>query len=191
MHTRKKLNKQSMRNILNEAYPKGCTSIWVVVCNMMLTRVAKTGQSLIANPIFDSLPSTTSASKDDSAMQVDTSVEAAGEKEKETDASKASGKKYNAPVDGQSGDLIIEGTAYLRLLLVLMNLDAGKVEEVSSSPNSSWAISSLVQAAKFGDETAEILATANRRSMDQISAKVHFYLALAYERLGRLEELQA
>lgn len=64
-------------------------------------------------------------------MQVDTSVEAAGEKEKETDVSKASGKKYNAPVDGQSGDLIIEGTAYLRLLLVLMNLDAGKVEEVS------------------------------------------------------------
>lgn len=127
-------------------------------------------------------------------MQVDSSVpasEATGEKEKETDASKASGKKYNAPVDGQSGDLIIEGTAYLRLLLVLMNLDAGKVEEVSSSPNSSWAISSLMKAAKFSDETAEILATANRRSMDQISAKVHFYLALAYERLGRLEELQA
>jgi len=112
---------------------------------MLLTIIAKTGQSLIANPIFESLPSTTAASKDDSAMQVDSSVpttETAGEKEKETDALKASGKKYNAPVDGQSGDLIIEGTAYLRLLLVLMNLDAGKVEEVSSSPNSSWAISS-------------------------------------------------
>ena len=144
-HTRKKLNKQSMRNILSEAYPKGCTSIWLVVCKMLLTIIAKTGQSLIANPIFESLPSTTAASKDDSAMQVDSSVpttETAGEKEKETDALKASGKKYNAPVDGQSGDLIIEGTAYLRLLLVLMNLDAGKVEEVSSSPNSSWAISS-------------------------------------------------
>jgi 26S proteasome regulatory subunit N3 len=157
-----------------------------------LTVLAKTGQALIANPIFDSLPSTTS--KDESAMQVDSSAPTTevGEtdKEKEKEASKASsGKKYTAPLDGQSGDLIIEGTAYLRLLLVLMNLDAGKVEEVSFLLALMTKLT--CQAAKFSDETAELLATANRRSMDQISAKVHFYLALAYERLGRLEELQA
>ena len=52
------------------------------------------------------------------------------EKEKET-AKVSSKPKYTAPVDGQTEDLILEGTAYLRLLLVLMNLDAGKVEEVS------------------------------------------------------------
>jgi 26S proteasome regulatory subunit N3 len=157
--------------------------------NLGLTVVAKTGQALIANPIFDSLPSTTS--KDESAMQVDSSAPTTevGEtdKEKEKEATKASsGKKYTAPLDGQSGDLIIEGTAYLRLLLVLMNLDAGKVEEVSF-PGLDPSSKLTRQAAKFSDETAEVLATANRRSMDQISAKVHFYLALAYERLGRLE----
>jgi 26S proteasome regulatory subunit N3 len=133
-HTRKKLNKEAMRNILNEAFPKGCTSDSPLGCNIELTIVAKTGQALIANPIFDSLPSTTS--KDESAMQVDSSAPTTevGEtdKEKEKEATKASsGKKYTAPLDGQSGDLIIEATAYLRLLLVLMNLDAGKVEEVS------------------------------------------------------------
>jgi 26S proteasome regulatory subunit N3 len=51
-----------------------------------------------------------------------------GEKDKDT---KASSKKYSAPTEGENGDLILEGVAYLRLLLILMNLDAGKVEEVS------------------------------------------------------------
>lgn len=46
------------------------------------------------------------------------------------------------------------------------------------------------QVAKFLDETTEILAKANRRTMDQIAAKVYFYLALAFERQGRLQELQ-
>jgi 26S proteasome regulatory subunit N3 len=96
--------------------------------------IAKTGQSLIANPIFDSLPSSPAASTEES-MQVDSASTPApttegDEKEKETP--KASSKpKYTAPVDGQTEDLILEGTAYLRLLLILMNLDAGKVEEVS------------------------------------------------------------
>lgn len=39
-------------------------------------------------------------------------------------------------------------------------------------------------------DTVEIMTAANRRSMDQIAAKVYFYLALAYERQGRLAELQ-
>lgn len=41
-------------------------------------------------------------------------------------------KKFSPPLDGVSQDLIPEAVAYLRLLLILMNLDAGKVEEVSS-----------------------------------------------------------
>lgn len=48
----------------------------------------------------------------------------------------------------------------------------------------------MIQTAKFLDETTEILAKANRRTMDQIAAKVYFYLALAFERQGRLQELQ-
>jgi 26S proteasome regulatory subunit N3 len=96
--------------------------------------LAKTGQSLIANPIFDSLPSAPVAQTEES-MQVDSASTPAptteGE-EKDKETPKASSKpQYTAPVDGQTEDLILEATAYLRLLLVLMNLDAGKVEEVS------------------------------------------------------------
>ena len=49
-------------------------------------------------------------------------------------------KKYTPPIDQPTGDLIPEGTVYLRLLLVLLNLDAGKVVEVclSSSLRSSF-----------------------------------------------------
>jgi 26S proteasome regulatory subunit N3 len=128
--TRKKLNKEAMKNILNQAFPKGCKfgySALKIVAQLIY--VAKTGQSLIANPIFDSLPS--SSTTTDDSMQVDptpapTTTE--GEKDKDT---KASSKKYSAPTEGENGDLILEGVAYLRLLLILMNLDAGKVEEVS------------------------------------------------------------
>lgn len=42
-------------------------------------------------------------------------------------------KKFSPPLDGVTQDLIPEAVAYLRLLLVLMNLDAGKVQEVSSA----------------------------------------------------------
>lgn len=40
-------------------------------------------------------------------------------------------KKFSPPVDGVSQDLIPEAVVYLRLLLILMSLDAGKVKEVS------------------------------------------------------------
>jgi 26S proteasome regulatory subunit N3 len=49
-----------------------------------------------------------------------------------TSTSTSNARKYSPPLDAQSGDLIPEGVVYLRLLLVLMNLDAGKVEEVCS-----------------------------------------------------------
>jgi 26S proteasome regulatory subunit N3 len=139
--TRKKLNKESMKKILNEAYPKGCMFTCSTSVVWKADSVAKTGQSLIANPIFDSLPSAPAPTSTDESMQVDLASTPAptteGEdKEKDLEASKPSPRKYTAPVDGQTEDLILEGTAYLRLLLVLMNLDAGKVEEVSRSwPN--------------------------------------------------------
>lgn len=132
---RKKLNKEAMRKILNEAYPQGCMSTschFVVKVNA--DDAAKTGQALIANPIFDSLPSTPTPSTDES-MQVDSASTPAPTTEgedKEKDTPKSSTRpRYIAPVDGQTEDLILEGTAYLRLLLILLNLDAGKVEEVS------------------------------------------------------------
>lgn len=51
----------------------------------------------------------------------------------ETSATKpaAVSRKYVAPVDPASGDLIPEGVVYLRLLLLLANIDAGKIEQVS------------------------------------------------------------
>jgi 26S proteasome regulatory subunit N3 len=69
-------------------------------------------------------------------MQVD-SEPATSEKDKEmdNDASTSSSKKYQPPVDAQTGDLIPEATVYLRLLLILMNLNAGKLEEVSRAVN--------------------------------------------------------
>ena len=106
--------------------------------------IAKTGQSLIANSIFDSLPAAPApapaTASTDEGMQVDSASTPAptteGE-EKEKETPKSSPRKYTAPVDGQTEDLILEGTAYLRLLLILLNLDAGKVEEVSLTSDQS------------------------------------------------------
>lgn len=36
----------------------------------------------------------------------------------------------------------------------------------------------------------EIVSKANRRTLDQLAAKVYFYLARTYELQGRLSELQ-
>lgn len=63
---------------------------------------------------------------------------------------------------------------YLRLLLILLDLDAGKVKE----------------AGEYAMETVEYAAKANKRTLDQITAKVYFYLARSYEIQGRLVELQ-
>lgn len=105
---------------------------------------AKTGQSLIANSIFDSLPSapvttTSTTTTADDSMQVDpapalSTMERVDKSSEPTSHSSAgNGRKYSPPLDAQTGDLIPEGVIYLRLLLALMNLDAGKVEEVSFS----------------------------------------------------------
>ncbi|OCF36915.1 26S proteasome regulatory subunit N3 [Kwoniella heveanensis BCC8398] len=170
---RKKLDKDVLKKALDQAFPKG----------------SKTGQQLIASPIFDNLPSApapaqaqaSSSSSDEMVVDPTPSTTiAAGdgakkdEEKKDTKEKEASKKKaYTPPVDA-SGDLLPEGVMYLRLLLILANLDAGKINE----------------AGEFALETTELISSLNRRTMDQIAAKVWFYLARSYELQGRLAELQ-
>ncbi|WVF71655.1 hypothetical protein IAT40_006463 [Kwoniella sp. CBS 6097] len=170
---RKKLDKDVLKKVLDQAFPKG----------------SKTGQQLIASPIFDNLPSTpaptqsqaTPSSSDEMVVDPSPSAAADGDK-KDGEAKKDEGDKkeaiskkkaYTPPVDA-SGDLLPEGVMYLRLLLILANLDAGKINE----------------AGVFALETTELISSLNRRTMDQIAAKVWFYLARSYELQGRLAELQ-
>lgn len=40
-------------------------------------------------------------------------------------------------------------------------------------------------------ETAEMVSSYGRRTMDQLAAKIYFYLARASEMQGRLAELQS
>jgi 26S proteasome regulatory subunit N3 len=58
--------------------------------------------------------------------------------------------------------------------LILLDLDADKVQV----------------AGEYALETVEYASKANKRTLDQITAKVFFYLARAYEIQGRLAELQ-
>lgn len=71
-------------------------------------------------------------------------------------------------------DNIPENIVYLRLLLILLDLDNNKAKE----------------AGEYAMETVEYASKANKRTLDQITAKVFFYLARAYEIQGRLAELQ-
>lgn len=94
---------------------------------------AKTGQSLIASSTFASLPEVP-AKAEPEGMDID-SHGGAAETEKAADgaASKsATAPRKNAgPVDPVTHDLLPEGIAYLRLLIILAALDAGRVDEVS------------------------------------------------------------
>ena len=90
------------------------------------------------------------------------------------------------PLDS-AGDLLPECVAYIRLLILLAALDAGKVQEVCSSELSKVL---TFQAGEFAMATAETIASNNRRTMDQLAAKVIFYLARTYELQGRLAELR-
>ena len=98
-------------------------------------------------------------------------------------------RKFSPPIDPNTHDLFPEGTIYIRLLLILANLDAERVKEVRSLAVSGLA--DTYQAGDFAMETTEIISTLNRRTLDQLSAKVYFYLARAYELQGRLVELQS
>lgn len=101
----------------------------------MLT-IAKTGQALIASPIFQGLPE---APAKEEPMEVDPAPETANAVQEVKDEKKAEEKvkatpKYIVPVDAATSDLVLEGSAYLRLLLILANLDAQRVKEVSDVP---------------------------------------------------------
>ncbi|BEJ12013.1 hypothetical protein CspHIS471_0204730 [Cutaneotrichosporon sp. HIS471] len=155
-HLRKKITKPVLKDALDRAFPKG----------------SKTGQALIASPIFGLLPEPPAK---DEAMDVDKTPKAKeGEKEGESSTPAPAPKKYTAPVDSSTQDLIPEGVVYLRLLIILAAVDAGKVAEAGA----------------FAKETTDLIQAANRRTMDQIAAKVYFYLARAYELQGHLAELR-
>ncbi len=47
-------------------------------------------------------------------------------------------KKFSPPIDPKNQDLIPECIVYLRLLLILANLDAGKVQEVRILKSIIW-----------------------------------------------------
>lgn len=84
------------------------------------------------------------------------------------------GKRFAPPIDAHTQDTIAEVTVYLRLLIILANLDHGKVQEAEA----------------FAHETVALISGLNRRTMDQLAAKVWFYLARTYELQGKLAELQ-
>ncbi|WOO85576.1 putative 26S proteasome regulatory subunit rpn3 [Vanrija pseudolonga] len=143
---RKKLTRPALKAAIERAFPRG----------------SKTGQALIAAPIFSTI-------KDGESMDVDSAAAPAAD-----GTVAAAVKKYTAPLDASTNDLLPEGIVYLRLLIILAALDAGKV----------------VEAGEFALETTEIIQAANRRTMDQIAAKVYFYLARSYELQDRLAELR-
>ncbi|OXH42303.1 26S proteasome regulatory subunit N3 [Cryptococcus neoformans] len=152
---RKKLTKNVLKSVLDDAFPKG----------------SKTGQTLIASPIFSSLPESAPAvtEQQSNAMEVDSSAPAA-----EGTTVPTPKKKFVPPIYPATGDLLPEGIVYLRLLLILANLDAGRI----------------IEAGDFAMETADLISSWNRRTMDQLVGKVWFYVARAYELQGRLAELQ-
>lgn len=58
-------------------------------------------------------------------MEIDSSIPAA-----EGTTAPTPKKKFVPPIYSATGDLLPEGIVYLRLLLILANLDAGRVVEV-------------------------------------------------------------
>ena len=104
---------------------------------------AKTGQSLIASSIFQDLPEAPKVVEEEMEVEPTPVAEAetkegAEVKEGETEEKDKKAKKtvvqppkYTAPIDPITGDLMPECTVYLRLLLILANLDAARVQQVS------------------------------------------------------------
>lgn len=48
----------------------------------------------------------------------------------------------------------------------------------------------LKNAKEFGDFVLQRIKGVNRRSLDSISAKAYYFIAIAYEKLGKLLELR-
>ncbi|ORX36849.1 putative 26S proteasome regulatory subunit [Kockovaella imperatae] len=160
--TRKKTSKKVLRTVLEKAYPSG----------------SKTGQSLIASAVFQSLPDESAPELDSAGADTEMDVDAALKDVSKTDSSEppkaVQPKKFSPPTDA-SGDLVVEGTVYLRLLLLLKAIDAKHIDE----------------AQQFALDTIELINKANKRSLDQLAAKAYFYLARVYELQGKLSDLRS
>jgi 26S proteasome regulatory subunit N3 len=63
-------------------------------------------------------------------MEVDTATPAPASTATNADATPSAKKPFAPPLDSATQDLLPECTVYLRLLLVLAAIDAGKIEEV-------------------------------------------------------------
>jgi hypothetical protein len=73
-----------------------------------------------------------------------------------------------------SRKMIPEGDAYIKMLTQLVLLDSGRLEE----------------AAEFSTSLVEEIHSQNRRTLDQIGAKIFFYYSRAYELLGDLSSIR-
>lgn len=84
--------------------------------------------------------------------------------------------KVDAPADKakESRKMIPEGDAYIKMLTQLVLLDSGRLDE----------------AAKFSTSLVEDIHSQNRRTLDQIGAKIFFYYSRAYELLGDLSSIR-
>ena len=70
--------------------------------------------------------------------------------------------------------MIPEGDAYIKMLTQLVLLDANRLEE----------------GAEFSSSLVESIHSQNRRTLDQIGAKIFFYYSRFYELLGQLASIR-
>lgn len=84
--------------------------------------------------------------------------------------------KVDAPPEkGKDGrKMIPEGDAYIKMLTQLVLLDSGRLDE----------------AAEFSTSLVEEIHSQNRRTLDQIGAKIFFYYSRAFELLGNLNSIR-
>jgi 26S proteasome regulatory subunit N3 len=76
-----------------------------------------------------------------------------------------------APKPGKdTRKMIPEGDAYIKMLIQLIYLDANRLEE----------------GAKFSDALVQQIHSLNRRTLDQVGAKILFYYSRFYELQGNL-----
>jgi 26S proteasome regulatory subunit N3 len=81
------------------------------------------------------------------------------------------------PPTGKSKDarrIIPEGDAYIQMLVQLVLLDSNRLEE----------------GAQFSASLVNDVHSQNRRTLDQIGAKIFFYYSRFYELLGQLSSIR-
>jgi 26S proteasome regulatory subunit N3 len=77
-------------------------------------------------------------------------------------------------VKSKDPKIIPEGDAYIKMLTQLVLLDSNRLEE----------------GAKFSSALVEDIHSQNRRTLDQIGAKISFYYSRFYELLGDLASIR-